>query len=723
MTHSTRPNRSLLALAALAVFGGAALWPVAPAAAQAKHPREIQYPALPDFHLPKPERVVLPNGLVVLLAEDHELPLVRATVLVRTGSRLESADQAGLAELVGDTLRTGGTRTRSSDQIDEFLDGKGALIETSIDENQGTASMFALKEDFAEVFALLGEILREPVFDPARIEVAKTAAKADISRQNDDPQDILFRELQEVVYGPNSPYVRQPTYATVDTLDRDHLIGFHREYFQPNRLIVGLVGDFQRAEALALVEKTFGDWRSNLPAGDPNMFSPPPPAAGIYFIEKNDVTQSNIGLGDLGIVRRNPDYFAVELMNQVLSGAFSSRLFAEVRTKKGLAYNVFGAVGADYDKPGLTVMFTTTKVETTGAAIDALLLEARRMKTEPPSEEEVDKARRSILSSFIFQVDTPQKLLAQQLNYEYYGYPLDWLEIYRQRIESVTTDEVRAAAVKYLVPERFAIVVVGPKEGRDTDLTKYGAVKTLDISIPEPGPTRVAVTPEGQARAQALLEKAVAAVGGAARIDAIKTLRLTSKAIQKAGEQSMELQVTATARFPDHYRNDIVFGGNQMSVTCTPTAAFMNGPQGTLPMPESRAETVRRDFRRQYISLLKARRAPGFTATASGAGEVGGTPVERVQIDLHGDLTTLAIDPQTGQILESVYVGPGPGGAPGNIRQTYSDFRPEGGLTLAHHLVSEWNGQPASEVTVQTVELDPQVDPGFFEMPTPPTGR
>lgn len=715
-----RPTFRPLVLAFLAA-GLASAVATSPTAAQSRRPQDIKYPALPEFKLTAPERVVLPNGVVVLLAEDHELPLVRASVLVRTGSRFDASNVVGLAEVVGATLRTGGTRSRTGDQIDEFLDGKGASIETAIDDNQGTASMFALKEDFPEVFRTLAEILRYPVFDPAKIEVTKTVARAGIARQNDEPQEILFRELRELVYGAGSPYAREPSYATIEAIERDDLVSFHRQYFQPNRLIIGLVGDFKRDEVLALVEQTLGDWQSTEPAGDPRMFAPPPSPAGIYFIEKSDVTQSNIAFGDLGITRRDPDYFAVEVMNQVLSGSFSSRLFAEVRTRKGLAYNVFGGVGADFDKPGLTVMFTTTKVETTGAAIDALLLEARRMKTEPPTDEEVAKAKRAILSSFIFQIDTPQKVLAQQLNYEYYGYPLDWLEIYRQRVDAVTPEEVRQAAVKHLIPERFAILVVGPEEGRDTDLTSYGQVRAIDISIPEPNAPKIAVTAEGKARAMALLDKAVAALGGAARVDGIKTLRQVGKAVQIGpGGQGIEATITATSQFPDRFRQDIMAAGTNMVVACNDHSAFMTNPQGTIPLPKSMAESMRRDFRRGYFALLKARTGPKFIATVGEKGVLGGTMVEHVQIDYDGDVTTLAIDPQTGRILEVAYQGQGPSGAPGLIRQHFSDFRPMGELTIPHRVESQWNDTPASNLTLVSVEVNPEVDPKIFEVPPPP---
>ncbi len=207
---------------------------------------------------------------------------------------------------------------------------------------------------------------------------------------------------------------------------------------------------------------------------------------GVYLIERPDLAQSSVAIGYQGIRKDAPDFYAVEVMNQVLSGSFASRLFTNIRTQKGLAYAVSGSVGSQWDHPGTTTLFLTTKRETTGAAIDALLEEARNMVAKPPSDEEVAKAKQAILNSFVFNSDSPRKILGQQLTFEYYGYPLDWLSRYRQGIEAVTTAQVRAAAAKHLRPGEFAILVVGPPEGRDRPLTDFGPVTAVDITIPEP---------------------------------------------------------------------------------------------------------------------------------------------------------------------------------------------------------------------------------------------
>lgn len=455
-----------------------------------ERPEEIAFPPLPEFEIPEPRRFELDHGMVVLLIENHELPLVRAVALVRTGDRLEPAGKVGLADVTGTVLRTGGTERMGPDELDDFLESKAAVVESSIGEDQGRVTLSSLAEDFPEVFRVFADVLRRPAFAPDRIEVALTQARAGVARQNDNPQSILFRELRERVYGPESPYARTPTFATLAAIERGDLVAWHARDYRPDRVILGLSGDFESEAALELVREAFGDWRP--PAGSepapPTAEAPyrEEPSSGVFVAEKGDINQSNLALGHLGILKSHPDFYALEVMNEILGGSMTSRLFSEVRTRKGLAYAVSGRVGSDWDHPGLTYVFTTTKVETTGEAIRALLDEARGMVERPPSDEEVTRAKRAILSSFVFRLDSPREVLEQQLTFEYFGYPLDWLSTYRDRIEAVSAEEVRRVAVRHLRPEDFSIVVVGPSEGREVDLSTFGPVQELDISIPPP---------------------------------------------------------------------------------------------------------------------------------------------------------------------------------------------------------------------------------------------
>ncbi len=482
MMLKSRPRRWFRWLIGISVVLGF----VQVAYGQVKTVEELQYPPLPELVIPKPERVVFDNGMVVLLMEDHELPLVSVTALIRTGSRLEPRDKTGLASLTGTVLRSGGTQRRSGDELDEYLEGKAAMIETGIGDTSGSASMSSLAEDFPEVLKVFAEVLRTPKFAENKLQIAKNQTMAGISRQNDNPDGIVSREYKKLVYGDASPYTWVPTYASIGSITREDMIQWHRTYFHPNRMILGVSGDFRKAETLALLKQVFGDWPKGPPVTDGPAFVQDQVKAGVYYIEKNDMTQAKIAMGHLGIRRDHPDYFPLVVVNQILSGSFGARLFSNVRSKQGLAYDVHGGVGFNWDFPGMAILSMSTKTQTTGRGIDALIAEAQNMVANPPDEEEVAKAKASILNSFVFSVDSPSKVLGKYLTYEYYGYPSTWLARFRQGIEKVATADVRRAAQSHLRPKEFAILVVGPREGTKPALTRYEHIQELDIRIPDP---------------------------------------------------------------------------------------------------------------------------------------------------------------------------------------------------------------------------------------------
>ncbi len=470
----------------LAFAGVLALAAAGASNAQVKRVEELRYPPLPAFAIPLPERVELANGLVVLLMEDHELPLVRASATFPGGIREERAERAGLASVTAEVMRTGGAGERGADELDDYLEAQAANIEVNASMDYAIASMDCLKADLPQVLAAFADVLRRPRFAPDRIAIAKNGIYASIARQNDSPQGILFRELDEIIYGEGSRFASEPTFASVAALDREDLAAWHTFHVQPQVTILGLVGDFDRAATLALIRQAFGDWKP-LPLPKDAFFIPgeiKPPKPAVYFVEKSDVTQSSIALGSVGIRKDNPDLYAVDVLNQVMGGSFASRLFGNIRTKKGLAYSVSGGIGNEYDHQGRTVFTLSTKTETTGAAIDALYEEIRGLLTRPPNEEEVAKAKAAMLNSFVFNADTPQEVLGQQMRLERFGYPKDFLARYRAGIEKVTTAEVVAAAKRYLHPEELAMLVVGPAQGLDKSLSTYGTVLPRDITIP-----------------------------------------------------------------------------------------------------------------------------------------------------------------------------------------------------------------------------------------------
>ena len=459
-----------------------------PATAQVQSYSELQgkFPPLRSFKIPEPQRITLKNGMLVLLMEDHELPVVSGSMRIRTGSRYEPADKVGLASIFGAVLRTGGTKSMTGDQIDDFLEARGASVEAGIDENAGSGGLWCLKQDFPDVLKVFVDILQNPVFAEDKIGVAKNAEMAQIARRNDNPVSIMLREHSKLVYGPDSPYARVTEFDTINNVKREDLAAFHARYFHPDRMILGLAGDFDPKEMATRIQSAFGDWPKGPATKDPEAPYRTAPKPGVYYIQKEDMTQSDIIMGHLGIRKDNPDIFAVGVMNEAFGGSFAARLFSNVRSKKGLAYAVRGGVDSEYDYPGTFNVWMTTKTETTAAGIDALMEEIENLVKNPPTEEEVKRAKDSILNSFIFNYDSPDKVLRQQITYAYFGFPPDYLSRYRENIEKVTAADVARVAKKYVHKEQLAVLVVGPSKGQDRPLDTFGKVTRLDISIPPP---------------------------------------------------------------------------------------------------------------------------------------------------------------------------------------------------------------------------------------------
>jgi zinc protease len=453
-----------------------------PAAAQAKPWTRIPIPPLPEFHPPIPKRVELANGMVIFLQEDHELPLITLTSRVRGGSILEPAEKVGLATLYGEVWRTGGTQDKTGDQMDDFLEARAAKIETDANAEYTTISLNCLKEDFDPVFALYRQLLREPAFREDKIALAKQQLNTSISRRNDDVRAIAGREARSLAYGKDNPYARYPEYYTVAAINRSDLVDWHDRFIHPNNILLGVVGDFDAAKMETTLRQAFDGWPKGPAAPRPDLhFAAAAP--GLYYAAKQDVNQSVIRMVALGIERNSPDYFAVSVMNEIFGGGMSSRLFKSIRTQQGLAYAVGGGLGSAYDHPGIFTLGVGTKTASTAQAIKALNQQIQELLREPATEAELKRAKDSILNSFIFSIDTPEKVLNERMTYEFYGYPLDFLERFRAGVEKVTIEDVNRVAHKYVKPGMFAVLVVGNSEA-DKQLTSLGPVKILDVSIP-----------------------------------------------------------------------------------------------------------------------------------------------------------------------------------------------------------------------------------------------
>jgi predicted Zn-dependent peptidase len=322
-----------------------------------------------------------------------------------------------------------------------------------------------------------------------------------IARRNDNVGQIAGREFGKLLYGADNPYARHTEYETIAAITRDDLVAFHEQYFHPNQMILGLWGDFDVTEARGLVEEHFGSW----PRAEVELASlPDVPRAwqgSLNFIQKDDVNQTNLRIGHLGGRYDNSDYYALDVMAEILGGGFSSRLFRRIRSDLGLAYASFGTWAAAYDHPGTFWIRVDTKSETTVRALREIIKEVERITQEPVTEEELSIAKDGILNSFVFNFDTTREIVQRLMTYEYYGYPGDFLEKFKANIEKVTADDVLQAARKNVQPDQLIILAVGRAEDFDEPLSALGEVNAIDITIPQPKMEEAAVP---KATAQAL---------------------------------------------------------------------------------------------------------------------------------------------------------------------------------------------------------------------------
>jgi zinc protease len=692
---------------------------------EAQEWKRIPIPQLPPFHPQEPKRIELPNGMVVFLQEDHELPTIDATARIRGGSRSEPSEKTGLVSLYGEVWRTGGTKSQTGDQLDDYLEIRAAKVETGGNADSTTISLSCLKEDFDDVFKVFAELLREPEFRAEKLDLAKNEAFDGIARRNDEISQIAQRESVKLAYGAKNPYARVPEYSTVAAVTRQDLMDWHHTYVHPNNIILGFVGDFDSAQLEAKLRNAFGDWPKGPAAKAPEIkFESAKP--GFYEVKKEDVNQSNIHMVGLGTTRDDPDYYAIEVFNEAFGGGFSARLIQSLRTAQGLAYSVGGGIGTRFDHPGILQLAMGTKSSSTVEAIQGLFAEIDKLKTSPISDSEIKRAKDTILNNFVFNFDTPDKVLRERMAYEYYGYPSDFLERFRAGIEKVTAADVARAVSKYLHKDDLAVLVAGNPAEFDKPLSTLGQVTDLDITIPSPpgekSPTAAGSETEkkeSNPEGLALAAKVAQALGGEARLKSVKSLRSAFTLTQKAGNMPGSIQVESTIVFPDRMRADLQTAQGMFSMIVTPESGFMAAGGQVQDMPSSRKKETTEQIHRDLIYLGQHVSDPEFSFAAAGKEKTGNDELAIVDVSGPGVNMRWFVDPQSGRLVRATYKSLGQSG-PVDSETDFSEWKDVNGLHLPFHRDNKQGGKDSSSTEFSKIELNPTVDPKIFEKPAMP---
>ncbi len=683
--------------------------------AQKTH-KDIKYPKLRKIEIPEVERRVLSNGVVLFLLEDHRLPLINARILVKTGSIFEPADKVGLAGITGEVLRTGGTISKTGEEIDEELENIAASVETSIGTNSGYATMSTLKEDVNKGLSILADILMNPAFREDKIDLAKVQARSLISRRNDEPIGIISREFDMLIYGKDSPYARIMEYDTINNIKQEDFFVFHKKYFYPNNCIMGVWGDFNKDKMVAKIEEVFKAWEKadiSLPSW-PAVNEDIPPS--VNYIEKQDLTQSYISLGHLGIKTSNPDYFALQVMNYILiQGGFTSRLMKKIRSDMGLTYGIFGGVDDQYNYPGVFSIGTFTKSKSTSKAISSIIDEIKLFKDKGVTEEELKIAKDSYFNKFVFNFDTKGEIVARKMVYEYFGLPLDFLEHARDKIEKVMVADVNSVAKKYLHPEKSVILVVGKEKDFDQPLSTFGDVNKIDITIKEPtaeAPTIPPATPESIKQARDIMIKAADTMGGLETFKNLKNLIITYDSTINTPQGEIAFGGKIYIIYPDKVRIEMNTPMGQIVQIINEEEAWVETPQGIQDVPVKEAK---QDIFRDQIMILKNLDNEAVTFQYLGKENFQGKDAHSIYIfDQEENKLRLYIDASSFDMLGMKYIGSLLMSPPSELEIVYSDFKETENIRYPTKEITLHEGKPAMSVTVSEIKINPEINEELF---------
>jgi predicted Zn-dependent peptidase len=430
--------------------------------------------------LPRPRETKLANGLIVLVLEQHKLPTAAFTLWVKTGALADPKGLPGLAKATAEMLREGTTH-RTSAQLAADVDGLGASLMASAEFGADTSTVSAsgLSESVDRLLDLMSDVVLDPTFPVDEFAKYQKRQLAQIEQMRSRPGFLAQERFHKVLYGDFAAAIVSATPESIKAMTTAQLKDFHERYYVPNNALLGVVGDVQFDQVVSLVQKSFGGWKSH-PVAPPDLgkISPPAPAK-ITLVDRPDSVQTNILAGDFAVRRADPDYVPLTVMNRVLGGGPSARLFLNLREKHGYTYGAYSYFTSDI-YPGAWRASTEVRNAVTDGSMHELIEELKRIRTERVPESELDEARHSIVAGFALSLEQPATLLNFWMTANYFRSPQDYWDRYPEEIAKVSPEAVEQAAKKYVDLEHLQFVCVGDgKQIKDT-LKKYGPVEVYD---------------------------------------------------------------------------------------------------------------------------------------------------------------------------------------------------------------------------------------------------
>ena len=732
------PARRLLFLAALLAMSSPG------ARAQAKNwPSEGPPRALEEHPVTFPPYAMktLANGLQVVAVPHHEQPSVSLRLIVRAGAAQDPDGKPGVAELAA-ALLDQGTTTRSAEQIADAIDSIGGALGTGAGSDLSYINAVVMKDSFNVALDLVSDLAQHPAFAPEEIERQRQQALSGMRVSYDDPEFLADAVFDRLVYGSH-PYGRPAggTPETLASLTRNDLLAFHRAWFGANDAILAVVGDVTSDEAFAGAERAFGTWgRAASDLGTP--VDPPAPSRRLLIVDRPGAVQTEIRVGNIAIPRRNDDYTALDLATKILGGEGANRLHRVLRSERGLTYSA----SADFNalkQTGDIVAQTNTRSETTGETLRLMIDEVWKLIHERVGDRELEGAKQYATGSFPLTIETPSQIALQVLNAVFFGLNMNDLQTFRARVGAVDVDDVQRVARSYLHPDKLTIVLVGDasafvKQLPGAGFDKYEIIPAAELDLAAPDLRRRTAPTRGQYRpaaffqggrngrqdagktgrpedvkgAKALLDKAIAAKGGLAKLQSIKTVHSEGTMIVTDLSGPVPFKVVANIEYPERFRIDADMPGGKIAQVYADGRYWVIDPDGKAnEMPEEGRPSIRASVQRDMIALL-VKAAAGRLVLR----EVDSDEPVLAGLEISGpDMApvTLYVNRDNGLIDRARYVAP-----EGRVEERYADYRNVDGIQIPFHTVVRRPGLTSIERDVRTIKFNVPLAPGIFQKPS-----
>ncbi len=463
----------------LALVAGLTLIPAVPAVAQDSFPATPPAPTpLAPVRFPPFQQVTLPNGMTLLVVENHEQPVVSVNMSFRSGAIYDATGKEGTAELVAQLL-TKGTPSRTAEQIAAAIEGVGGSLSAFSGDDFLTVSANVLSDHADLAFDLLGDVVRRATFPTEELELARTQALSALALALSQPQNVADQFFNKEIYGRH-PYGRSPTPDSYKAISQDDVKRFAAARLRPGGALLVIAGDATLARARALAQRAFGGWTG----APPVVAAPPAPpvrsATDILLVHRPGSVQGNIVIGNTTFLPTDPGFFAARVATQVLGGGADARLFLILREQKSWTYGAYAGLERKRGIGNWQATFEG-RTEVVDSALVELLHQVDRIRTELVPDSELVNVKGFLVGSFPLTIETPQQIAAVVANSRLLGLGPDYVRLYRERLAAVTPLEARAAAARTYRRAALSIVVVGDGEQLYDRLQAIAAVRLVDV--------------------------------------------------------------------------------------------------------------------------------------------------------------------------------------------------------------------------------------------------